>query len=154
MLGSEASKHFRQLTDQEFGIKSSTTTTTRMARKVDQTLRVMVHGAWSGEVAIFESKPVVSDATCERQHNKSVRLNTAILNNFESHGQDICRWSPIIAETRAASADFYTIKKYEDVLGVGRATIQKCWIPTQSSQLKGFLRSGTMEALLGFRVGI
>ncbi|KAF9991523.1 hypothetical protein BGZ79_004359 [Entomortierella chlamydospora] len=122
-----------------------------MARKVDQTLRVMVDGAWSGEVAIFESKPVVSDATCEKQHNKSIRLNSAILNNLESHGLDICRWYPIIAETRAASVDFYTIRKYEDVLGVGRATIKKCWIPTHSSQLKGFLRSGTMETLLGFR---
>jgi hypothetical protein len=124
-----------------------------MARKVDQTLRVMVNGAWSGEVAIFESKPVVSDATCERQH-KSIRLNTAILTNLESHGLDISRWYPIIAETRAASADFYTIKKYEDVLGVGRATTRKCWIPTHSCQLKGFLRSRTIEALLGFRLSI
>ncbi|KAG0227091.1 hypothetical protein BGW41_003981 [Actinomortierella wolfii] len=48
-LGSEASKYYRQLTEQEFGIKSSTTVTTRMARKVDQTLRVMVDGTWSGE---------------------------------------------------------------------------------------------------------
>ena len=97
-----------------------------MARKVDQTLRVIVDGVWSGEVAIFESKPVVSDATCVRQLNKSIRLNSAILTNLESHGLDICRWYPIIAETRAASADFCTIKKYEDVLGVGRATLQKC----------------------------
>ncbi|KAF9377628.1 hypothetical protein BGX21_003136 [Mortierella sp. AD011] len=149
-LGSQASKHFRQLTEQEFGIKSSSTNS-RMARKVDQTLRVMVDGAWSGEVAIFESKPVVSDATCRIQHSKSIRLNAAILLELESHGLDICQWHPIIAETRAATVDFYTIKKYEDVLGVGRATIQKCWIPTHSSQLKGFLRSGTLEMLLGFR---
>ncbi|KAF9316352.1 hypothetical protein BG006_003607, partial [Podila minutissima] len=116
-LGSQASKCFQQLTEQELGNKSSTTTTTRMARKVDQTLRVMVDGAWSGEVAIFESKPVVSDATCERQLNKSMHLNAAILSNLESHGLDISCWYPIIAETRAASVDFYTIKKYEDVLG-------------------------------------
>ncbi|KAG0010099.1 hypothetical protein BGZ80_001787, partial [Entomortierella chlamydospora] len=44
-LGSQASKHFRQLTEQEFGFKSSSATT-RMARKVDQALRVMVNGAW------------------------------------------------------------------------------------------------------------
>ncbi|KAF9201511.1 hypothetical protein BGZ49_008242 [Haplosporangium sp. Z 27] len=150
-LGSKASKRFRQLTEQEFGVKLSTATTTRMARKVDQTLRVMVDGEWTGEVAIFESKPVVSDATCEKQHNKSIRLNSAILTELESHELDICLWYPIIAETRAASVDFYTIRRYEDVLGVGRATIQKCWIPTHSSQLKVFLRSGTIETLLGFR---
>ncbi|KAG9061834.1 hypothetical protein KI688_006985 [Linnemannia hyalina] len=123
-VGSAASKCSRQLTEQEFGIKSSTTSTTRMTRKVHQTLPLMVEGAWSGEVAIFESKPVVSDATCERQHNKSIRLNTAIFKNLESHGLDICLWYPIITEIRAASADFYTIKKYENMLGVGRMTIR------------------------------
>ncbi|KAF9126016.1 hypothetical protein BGX30_000198, partial [Mortierella sp. GBA39] len=89
--------------------------------KVHGKLRVMVDGAWSGEVAIFDSKPVVSDATCERQHNKSIRLNSAILNNLESHGLDICRWYPIIAETRAASADFYTIKKLLEIRNYGGA---------------------------------
>ncbi|KAG0327416.1 glucosyltransferase [Dissophora globulifera] len=111
-----------QLAEQEFDIKSSSATT-RPALKVDQTPCVMMDGAWSGEVAIFQSKPVVSDATCERQHNKSIRLNAAILNNLESHGLDICRWYPITTETKASSADFYTIKKYEDVLGDKRVSI-------------------------------
>ncbi|KAF9344232.1 hypothetical protein BGX34_005867, partial [Mortierella sp. NVP85] len=51
---------------------------------------------------------------------------------------------------RAASVDFYAIKEYEDVLGV-EAAKGKCWIPTHTNQLKGFFRSGTLEALLGFR---
>ncbi|KAF9963248.1 hypothetical protein BGZ70_007544 [Mortierella alpina] len=100
-----------------------------MVRKVDQTLRVRVGGAWTSEVAAFEPKPAFSDATYERQHNKPVRLNTAIPNNLESRGLDICHRYPIIAETRAASVDFYTIK----------------------NQVQGFLRSRTLEALLGFR---
>ncbi|KAF9925649.1 hypothetical protein BGZ65_007638 [Modicella reniformis] len=109
-LGSQASKRFRQLTEQEFWDQVEHRYHQNGPQGGSNTTR-------HGEVAIFESKPVVSDATCERQHNKSIRLSTAILHNLESHGLDICRWYPIIAETRAASADFYTIKKYEDVFG-------------------------------------
>ncbi|KAF9421795.1 hypothetical protein BGZ94_008748 [Podila epigama] len=70
--------------------------TTRMARKVDQTLRVMVHGARSVEVAIFESKPVVSDAICERQQIRSFehgdpqqsRIAWTGLNNIGAQNED------------------------------------------------------------------
>ncbi|KAF9579219.1 hypothetical protein BGW38_004608 [Lunasporangiospora selenospora] len=148
-LASQASKHCRQLTEDGFGTRSANGTN---GRKVDLTLRVLVDSNWIGEVAVFESKPVVTDATCVKQQNKSVRLNAAILYNLESRGLDISQWYPIIAETRALAADFYTIKRYEDVLGVGKATKMKCWIPADCSQLKGFLRSESMNILLGFRL--
>ncbi|KAF9332281.1 hypothetical protein BGZ91_011766 [Linnemannia elongata] len=88
-----------------------------MARKVYQTVRFMVDGMWSGEMAIFDSKPVVSDAIFKRLRNRSVHLSTEYsMAGFSTipkqHGLDISHWYPKIT----ASADFYTVKKYEDVL--------------------------------------
>ncbi|KAG0067099.1 hypothetical protein BGZ89_006482 [Linnemannia elongata] len=72
-----------------------------MAHKVYQTVRVMVDGMWSGEMAIFDSKPVVDSFEYSKAGFSTIP---------KQHGLDISHWYPKIT----ASADFYTIKKYED----------------------------------------
>lgn len=39
---------------------------------------------WSGEMAIFDSKPVVSDAIFKRLHNRSIHLSTAMQDSQQS----------------------------------------------------------------------
>lgn len=123
-------------------------------RKVDLTIRVMAEGAWTGEIAVFECKLAVPDSTCTRQLKKSIRLNAAILLDLERQGLDVTRWFPIIAESRGLVLDFYTLKRYDDILGVGRSTTRRVWLPCHPSQLKAFFRSDTLHVLLGFRVGV
>ncbi|KAF9081774.1 hypothetical protein BGX27_004777, partial [Mortierella sp. AM989] len=120
-LASESSKNCRHITETEFGKSKQKA----CGWKVDLTIRVMAEGAWTGEVAVFECKPVVTDSTCSQQLKKSVRLNAAILLVLEKQGLDISCWFPIIAESRGLVLDFYTIKRYGDVLGVGRSTSRR-----------------------------
>ncbi|KAF9944520.1 hypothetical protein BGZ65_011925, partial [Modicella reniformis] len=113
-LGSRASRESRSLTERVFGRKTATSTN---PRKVDLTIRVFVEKSWADEICVFECKPEVSDLICQQQQDKSVRLNTAILLALEEKGLDITQWHPIIAETRALSIDFYTLRRYGDVVG-------------------------------------
>lgn len=117
------------------------------------TIRVFVEKKWAEEIYIFECKPKVTDTTCVIQQQKSVRLNASILLALESRGLDIEQWYPIIAETRGLAIGFYTLRRYNDVLGAGHATEQRTWLPSDYSELRAFLQSKTLEVLLGFRVG-
>lgn len=117
------------------------------------TIRIFVDKSWVDEICVFECKPETTDLICEVQQGKSVRLNTAILLALEEKGLEIARWHPIIAETRALSVDFYTLRRYDDVIGAGRTTQEKVWLPSGYTQLDAFLSSRSFEVLLGFRVG-
>ncbi|KAF9318385.1 hypothetical protein BG003_011304 [Podila horticola] len=112
-LASNSSKNCREITEAEFGKTAHGV----CGRKVDLTIRVMAEGAWTGEIAVFECKPAVPDSTCTRQLKKSIRLNAAILLDLERQGLDVTRWFPIIAESRGLVLDFYTLKRYDDILG-------------------------------------
>ncbi|KAG0334388.1 hypothetical protein BG000_008377 [Podila horticola] len=149
-LGSKASRESRTLTETVFGSRSASSAS---SRKVDMTIRVFVEKKWTEEICIFECKPVVTDAICVVQQRKSVRLNASILLVLENRGLDIAQWYPIIAETRGLAIDFYTLRRYNDVLGAGRATELRAWLPSDPSELRAFLQSKTLEVLLGFRVG-
>ncbi|KAF9116217.1 hypothetical protein BGX30_006001, partial [Mortierella sp. GBA39] len=147
-LGSRASRESRSLAESVFGSKMATSTS---SRRVDLTIRIFVDKSWADEICVFECKPEVSDLVCQVQQGKSVRLNTAILLALEEKGLDIALWHPIIAETRALSVDFYTLRRYGDVVGAGRATQEKVWLPSGYTKLDAFLSSRSFEALLGFR---
>lgn len=148
-LGSKASRESRFLTESTFGHKTATSTN---PRKVDMTIRIFVDKSWADEICIFECKPEVSDLVCHVNQGKSVRLNTAILLALEK-GLDIAQWHPIIAETRTLTVDFYALRRYGDIIGAGRATQEKVWLPSGYNKLDAFLSSRTFEVLLGFRVG-
>ncbi|KAF9097126.1 hypothetical protein BGX27_001001 [Mortierella sp. AM989] len=148
-LTSETSKKNRQLAEDEFG---GETVESKRGRKADLTLRVMVSGgAWKGEVAVFEGRPQVSDKTCQTQLQKSVRLNTAILSDLENLGVDVNKTYLVAAETRALDVDFYTLKRHGSVFGDGRATERRVWLPEHPTELMTFLRSDSLQVLLGFR---
>ncbi|KAI7823572.1 hypothetical protein BC939DRAFT_160279 [Gamsiella multidivaricata] len=147
-LGSRASRESRSLTESVFGGKMATSTS---SRKVDMTIRVFVDKSWADEICVFECKPEVSDHVCQVQQGKSVRLNTAILLALEEKGLDVAQWHPIIAETRALSIDFYTLRRYGDIIGAGRSTQEKVWLPSGYIKLDAFLSSRSFEVLLGFR---
>ncbi|KAF9316926.1 hypothetical protein BG003_001414 [Podila horticola] len=147
-LGSRASRESRSLTQSVFGGKMATSTS---SRKVDMTIRVFDDKSWADEICVFECKPEVSDHICQVQQEKSVRLNTAILLSLEEKGLDIARWHPIIAETRALSIDFYTLRRYGGIIGAGRSTHDKVWLPSGYTKLDAFLSSRSFEVLLGFR---
>lgn len=128
--------------------------TSTSSRKVDMTIRVFVDKSWADETCVFECKPEVSDHVCQVQQGKSVRLNTAILLALEEKGLDIAQWHHTIAETRALSIDFYTLRRYGEVIGAGRSTQEKVWLPFGYNKLDAFLSSRSFEVLLGFRVRI
>ncbi|KAF9325860.1 hypothetical protein BG006_010679 [Podila minutissima] len=56
------------------------------------------------------------------------------------------------AEGRGLGLDFYTLRRYDNILGAGRSTAKGISLPSQVSQLKIFLRSNSILALLSFRV--
>ncbi|KAI1290686.1 hypothetical protein EDD11_009084 [Mortierella claussenii] len=137
----------RQLVEDEFG----STTSTSCGRKVDLSIRIQVDNGWKTEIAIFEFKALTSSRQmCEKQQ-KSVRLNAAILLELEARGLDIQHSYPIIAEGKGVSLDFYTLRRYDDILGAGRSTAKGLSLPSQISQLKTFLQSNSILTLLSFR---
>ncbi|KAG9064472.1 hypothetical protein KI688_003662 [Linnemannia hyalina] len=99
-LASKASARARQAAEQAYG----STTSTPCGRKIDISTRIQVRNEWKQEIAIFEFKS--SQATkqmLQRQQNKSVRLNAAIMMDLETHGLNIEHSYPIIAEGQGLS---------------------------------------------------
>ncbi|CAO3565378.1 unnamed protein product [Mortierella alpina] len=47
--------------------------------------------------------------------------------------------------------DFYALRRYGDIIGAGRATQEKVWLPSGYNKLDAFLSSRSFEVLLGFR---
>ncbi|KAG0221461.1 hypothetical protein BGW42_007682, partial [Actinomortierella wolfii] len=47
--------------------------------------------------------------------------------------------------------DFYTLRRYQDVLGAGRSTPKGISLPSQVEDLKAFLESDAMILLLDFK---
>ncbi|KAG0225738.1 hypothetical protein BGW41_004577 [Actinomortierella wolfii] len=112
-LTSAAAKDSRTMVEEEFGL----TTRYICGRKVDLSVRVYADHTWQNEIAVYEFKTAtLSDATCLQQQQKSVRLNGAILLDLERRGVDIRHQFPIIAEGRGLALDFYTLRRYEDIL--------------------------------------
>ncbi|KAF9991679.1 hypothetical protein BGZ79_004138, partial [Entomortierella chlamydospora] len=117
-LGSSATKNARLLVENEFG----TTTKYVCGRKVDLSVRIFADFSWENEISIYEFKSgTVADDSCEQQQRKAVRLNAAILLELEKQGVDITKVFPVIAEGRGLSMDLYTLRRYGEVLGAGRA---------------------------------
>ncbi|KAG0232995.1 hypothetical protein BGW41_001654 [Actinomortierella wolfii] len=86
------------------------TYSTACGRKVDMSVRIRFDGKRQHEVAIFEFEATTATkAMCEEQQKKSVRLNAAILYDFEAKGLDISESYPIIAKGQALGLDFYTL---------------------------------------------
>ncbi|KAG0320056.1 hypothetical protein BGZ99_004707 [Dissophora globulifera] len=91
-----------------------------------------------------------SYTTCEQQQRKAVRLNGAILMELKDKGVDVEQNFLVIAEGRGLAVNFYTLRRYGDVLGAGRAISSSIWFPAHVSQFKRFLLSDTMHILLAF----
>ncbi|KAF9579439.1 hypothetical protein BGW38_004295 [Lunasporangiospora selenospora] len=147
-LISKASAKARQEAKSKYG----STCSTPCGRKVDMSIRIRFDGKWQHEVAIFEFKrEMATRSVRERQQKKSVRLNAAILYDLEAKGLDIEKSYPIIAEGLGLGLDFYTLRRYNDVLGAGRSTVKGISIPPSVDQLKAFFESETMFILLAFK---
>ncbi|KAF9142731.1 hypothetical protein BGX30_002339, partial [Mortierella sp. GBA39] len=147
-LASKASASARQAAEQAYG----STTSTPCGRKTDMSIRIQVRNEWKQDIVIFEFKS--SQATkqmLQRQQKKSVRLNAAIMMDLEAHGLNIKRSYPIVAEGQGLSLDFYTLRRYEDVLGAGRATAKGISLPSQVTELRTFLQGDTFSTLMTFR---
>ncbi|KAG9070416.1 hypothetical protein KI688_009753 [Linnemannia hyalina] len=146
-LMSTAAKNCRLLIEDEFG----QTNKYICGRKVDMSIRVYADHTWDNEICVFEFKSSnASEALCRQQQRKSVRLNGAILLDLEKRGLDITKSYPVIAEGRGLVVDFYTLRRYEDILGAGRSTMSSVWLPSHVSQLKPFLKSNSLHVLLEF----
>ncbi|KAF9577110.1 hypothetical protein BGW38_007887, partial [Lunasporangiospora selenospora] len=145
---SKASTLARRRMETAFG----STTSTSCDRKEDISIRIRVENQCKTEIAIFEFKS--STATmeiCRRQQKKSMRLSAAILLDLEARGLDISKSFPVIAEGKALSMNFYTLRRFDDVLGAGRPTRKGIFLPSQVEDLKAFLESNTMMTLLAFK---
>ncbi|KAF9143750.1 hypothetical protein BGX30_014908 [Mortierella sp. GBA39] len=70
---------------------------------------------------------------------------------LEARVLDLLQSYPIIAEGQGLGLDFYTLRRYDDILGVGRLTTRGISLPSQLSQLKTFLQSNSILTLLSFR---
>lgn len=148
-LVSKASTHARQRTEDAFG----STTSTSCGRKVDLSIRIRVENQWRTEIAIFEFKSsTATQGICRKQQKKSVRLNAAILLELEARGLDISKSFPVIAEGQALGMNFYTLRRFGEVLGAGKSTSKGIFLPSQVEHLKAFLESDTMMTLLAFKV--
>lgn len=149
-LVSKASTKARQKIESIYGA----TTSTACGRKVDMSIRIRFDDRWQHEVAIFEFKAsTATRAICEKQQKKSVRLNAAILHDLEAKGLDISKSYPIIAEGQALGLDFYTLRRYDNILGAGRSTSKGISLPSHVDQLKSFFESEAILTLLAFKVG-
>ncbi|KAF9918694.1 hypothetical protein FBU30_011317, partial [Linnemannia zychae] len=85
---------------------------------------------WKMVIAIFEFKTSTSTRQmCEKQQNKSVRLNATILLELEARGLDLQHSFPIIVEGRGLGMDFYMLRRFDDVLGAGRLTAKGISLP-------------------------
>lgn len=116
-------------------------------------LRIQVDNQWQSEIAVFEFKSArATQTTCDNQQKKSVRLNAAILVDLEDRGLDITLHYPIIAEGKGLAMNFYTLRRFGDVLGAGRATVQGITLPSDVSGLKKFLLSDSILTLFAFKV--
>ncbi|KAF9571454.1 hypothetical protein EC968_000549 [Mortierella alpina] len=145
---SKASTRARQDAESKYG----STCSTACGRKVDMSVRIRFDGKWKNEVAIFEFKAAAaSRAICERQQKKSVRLNAAILYDLEAKGLDTTKSYPIIGEGQALGLDFYTLRRYGEVLGAGRSTVKGISLPSHVDQLKAFFESEVLFILLAFK---
>lgn len=117
-------------------------------------IRIRFDDNWRHEVAIFEFKATTAtQAMCEKQQRKSVRLNAALLYDLEAKGLDITKSYPIIAEGQALGLDFYALRRYDEILGAGRSTTKGISLPSHVDQLKAFFESETLFILLSFKVG-
>ncbi|KAG0010614.1 hypothetical protein BGZ82_003351, partial [Podila clonocystis] len=146
-LASVAAKGSRILVEEEFGLTNKYI----CGRKVDLSVRVYADHTWQNEIAVYEFKSSsASDAICRQQQQKSVRLNGAILLDLEQRGVNINNSYPIVAEGRGLALDLYTLRRYDDVLGAGRSTLSRVWLPSHEVQLKQFLRSDSLHVLLAF----
>lgn len=146
---STAARSCRVMVEEEFG----TTNKYVGGRKVDMSIRIYADHTWENEICVFEFKSTrVSEVICQQQQRKSVRLNGAILLDLEKRGLNIADSYPVIAEGRGLAMDFYTLRRYEDVLGAGRSTLASVWLPSSDAQLKRFLKSDSLHMLLAFAV--
>ncbi|KAG0275267.1 hypothetical protein BGZ96_003853, partial [Linnemannia gamsii] len=101
---------------------------------------------------MFEFKATTAtQAMCEKQQRKSVRLNAALLYDLEAKGLDITKSYPIIAEGQALGLDFYALWRYDEILGAGRSTTKGISLPSHVDQLKAFFESETLFILLSFK---
>ncbi|KAF9311305.1 hypothetical protein BGZ91_006849, partial [Linnemannia elongata] len=147
-LVSKASTQARQKAESEYGPTSSAA----CGRKVDMSIRIRFDDNWRHEVAIFEFKATTAtQAVCEKQQRKSVRLNAALLYDLEAKGLDITKSYPIIAEGQALGLDFYALRRYDEILGAGRSTTKGISLPSHVDQLKAFFESETLFILLSFK---
>ncbi|KAG0040473.1 hypothetical protein BGZ83_002531 [Gryganskiella cystojenkinii] len=147
-LASKSTARERQRTERVFG----STTSTPCGRKVDLSIRIKVDNEWKTEIAAFEFKSSTAGLEiCERQQKKSVRLNAAILLGLEARGLDITKSFPVIAEGQALHMNFYTLRRFGEVLGAGRSTTNGIFLPSQVEDLKSFFQSDTITTLLSLK---
>lgn len=117
-------------------------------------IRIRFDDNWRHEVAIFEFKATTAtQAMCEKQQRKPVRLNAALLYDLKAKGLDITKSYPIIAEGQALGLDFYALRRYDEILGARRSTTKGISLPSHVDQLKAFFESETLFILLSFKVG-
>ncbi|KAG9071096.1 hypothetical protein KI688_008639 [Linnemannia hyalina] len=146
-LASAAAKDSRVMVKGEFGLTNKYI----CGGKVDLSVRVYADHTWQNEIAGYEFKSSNgSDVISRQQQHKSVRLNGAILLDLEQRGVDISNSYPIIAEGWGLALDFYTLRRYDNVLGAGRTTLSRVWLPSHEVQLKQFLSSDSLHMLLAF----
>ncbi|KAF9346774.1 hypothetical protein BGX26_001710 [Mortierella sp. AD094] len=146
-LSSPSTKKARMAVESVFGA----TTKYICGRKVDISLRVLENYNWDTEISIFEFKPPdVTPSTREKQQRKAVRLNTAVLLDLEKKGVDIAQHFPVIAEGLGLALNFYTLRRYDDVIGAGKATAKTVWLPCDEISLKEWLLSDSVHVLLAF----
>ncbi|KAF9106560.1 hypothetical protein BGX27_009115 [Mortierella sp. AM989] len=108
---------------------------TSCGKKVDMSIRIHVDNHWKSEIAIFEFKTSMASPETIRKWQ----------------GLNISRSYPIIAEGQALGLNFYTLRRYDDVLGAGKATAKGISLSSQVEHLKAFLESDAILTLHAFK---
>ncbi|KAF9346775.1 hypothetical protein BGX26_001711 [Mortierella sp. AD094] len=120
-------------------------------RSANFSLRAYANFNWDTVISVFEFKPSSEvSKMCDNKQRRAVRHNTAILLDLEKRGLDTSSYFPVIAEGLGLALNFYTLRRYDDVIGTGRTTSKCAWLPYDETSLKEWLLSDSVHILLAF----
>ncbi|KAF9277990.1 hypothetical protein BGZ68_008850 [Mortierella alpina] len=151
-LGSTSTREDRLVVESEFGLTDHNV----RGRKIDIMHQLCLEGnSKPVEMIAWEAKSeAVGAEALQIQLRKNIRINASIMNKLSGYmGREFPRPSPWVLDIVGPRALVYTVRKIEPgVFGAGAVGDKMIELPTNASEIAGFLDGGSMSALL--RIGV
>lgn len=147
-LGSTSTREDRLVVESEFGLTDHNV----RGRKIDIMHQLCLEGnSKPVEMIAWEAKSeAVGAEALQIQLRKNIRINASIMNKLSGYmGREFPRPSPWVLDIVGPRALVYTVRKIEPgVFGAGAVGDKMIELPTNASEIAGFLEGGSMSALL------